>query len=284
MLRAALLVTWLALPVCANSPSVAAEPSAVPPVSAQAVEVSLRPKARRPVVLPEMHWGGNSDRKSWTLAVISALRGHARNIPEIVPRDIANWCPAYASASRDQREAFWAGLISALAWHESTHRPGAVGGGGLWYGLTQIYPDTARRYGCKARTGTALKDPEDNLSCALRIMAVTVERDQVVSHGMKGVAADWGPFHSRRKRTDMMEWTRSQSYCRGLARSLRPVARPPSPAPLLVQEIDPIAGLQSLRPERPVSRPTAITPVLGVESLPPPTLPVVGQRDSLPRI
>ena len=76
--------------------------------------------------------------------------------------------------------------------------------------------------------------PEDNVlpydiaavMDALRIMAVTVPRDGVVSAGMRGVAADWGPFHSRTKRTDMMKWTRAQPYCAGLARSLRPVARP----------------------------------------------------------
>ena len=54
---------------------------------------------------------------------------------------------------------------------------------------------------------------------------MTVPRDQVVSYRMRGVAADWGPFHSRRKREDMASWTRSQSYCTALGRSLRPVAR-----------------------------------------------------------
>ena len=244
MLRAALFFTWLALPVWANSP---------PPLSdigpsAQAVDVSLRPVARRAIVLPDVRWGTKNGRSSWTRSIITGLRGHASNIPDIVPRDIHDWCPAYPSAGRDQREAFWAGLISALAWHESTHRPTAVGGGGLWYGLVQIYPDTARRYGCKARTGQALKDPEDNLSCALRIMAVTVERDKVVSRGMKGVAADWGPFHSRRKRTDMMEWTRSQDYCQGLSRSLRPVARPQTDAPEPVLPAAPLVEAEELTP------------------------------------
>jgi hypothetical protein len=38
--------------------------------------------------------------------------------------------------------------------------------------LLQIYPDTARRYGCRARTAEALNNPVENLSCAARIMAV----------------------------------------------------------------------------------------------------------------
>ncbi len=193
--------------------------------SQQAVQVSLRP-VKRQLLVPDARWDGPPERRSWTRTVLDGLRSHAAVLPDVVPRDIARYCPAYPEADRAQREAFWLGLISALAWHESTHRPTAVGGGDLWYGLTQIYPDTARRYECKARTGEALKDPEDNLSCALRIMAVTVPRDQVISHRMRGVAADWGPFHSARKRIDMMNWTRKQSYCRGLPSALRPEARP----------------------------------------------------------
>ncbi|MDA7426546.1 transglycosylase SLT domain-containing protein [Thalassococcus lentus] len=193
--------------------------------TARAVAASLRPQARR-TSIPVARWDKHGGEPSWTLAVLSGLRGHASVLPTIVPKDIAQWCPAYPNADQEGREAFWVGLISTLAKHESTYRPTAVGGGGLWYGLVQIYPDTARRYKCKAKTGAALKDPEDNLSCALRIMAVTVPRDRVVSQGMRGVAADWGPFHSRRKRMDMMDWTRKQSYCAGLTRSLRPMARP----------------------------------------------------------
>ena len=40
-----------------------------------------------------------------------------------------------------------------------------------------------------------------------------MSRDRVVSEGMGGVAADWGPFHSARKREDMRQWLLSQDYC-----------------------------------------------------------------------
>ena len=89
-----------------------------------------------------------------------------------------------------------------------------MGGGGKWFGLVQIAPATARGYGCAATTGDALKDGEANLSCAIRILAHTVPRDGVVSEGMRGVAADWGPFHSGAKRSDMQQWTSAQPYCR----------------------------------------------------------------------
>ncbi len=233
MLRAALLFTLLAAQATANpgpaplesAPVAATGVDAVP--SKLAVTASLRPVARRAVrPLPNARWGTKGGRSSWTRAIQTSLRTHASVLPEMVPRDIAAYCPAYPSASREQREDFWVGLVSSLAWHESTHRPHAVGGGGLWYGLVQILPATARHYKCKARSGQALKDPEDNLSCAMRIMAVTVPRDGVVSENWRGVAADWGPFHSKRKRQDMKDWTRKQDYCVGMASSLRPVARP----------------------------------------------------------
>lgn len=230
MLRVAALITLIGTlsvwtPAVANPLSVPAELSSPEVGSDQAILVSLRPAARR-LTVPDARWDAKPGRKSWTLASLKALRSHAGNLPDIVPKDIANYCPAYPSASREQREAFWVGLVSALAWHESTNRPDAVGGGGLWYGLTQILPSTARLYKCQAKSGGDLKDPEDNLSCALRIMSKTVARDKVISANMRGVAADWGPFHSARKRQDMMAWTRSQSYCQGIARSLKPVARP----------------------------------------------------------
>lgn len=255
MLRvAAILITLLAAQASANPINTPLEPSVpdagavVPEVSEQAVKASLRPVARS-LEIPEARWDDTTGQKSWTLAVVKSLRTHADVLPEIVPGDIAEYCPAYPHAPREMREAFWVGLISSLAWHESTHRPHAVGGGGLWYGLTQILPSTARLYNCKARSGSALKDPEDNLSCALRIMAKTVARDRVISAGMRGVAADWGPFHSSRKRQDMKSWTRSQPYCSGLYSSLRPVARPSATAPEQPRPVARINAPAALSPE-----------------------------------
>ena len=85
---------------------------------------------------------------------------------------------------------------------------------GQWHGLLQISPATARGYGCNAGTAGALKDGGANLSCGLRIMAVTVPRDGVISAGMRGVAADWGPFHQASKRADIQAITRNSSVCR----------------------------------------------------------------------
>lgn len=162
---------------------------------------------------PTAKWDFKDQGEGWTEATLAALEAHATPLTETVPRDIAQWCPAYPEADADDRAAFWAGLVSALAEHESTWNPRAVGGGGRWFGLVQISPATARGYGCEARSGEALKSGEANLSCAMRIWSVTVPRDGVVSAGGGGVAADWGPMVQSRKREDMRAWVREQEYC-----------------------------------------------------------------------
>lgn len=176
--------------------------------SPQGVETSVEK------TLPVMGWQHRSEGEGWTRAAYAALDTHGKALIATEPRDIARYCPAYPTADAEDRQAFWTGLISALAKHESTWRPEAVGGGGRWFGLVQIAPATARGYGCNAKSGEALKNGEANLSCAIRIMAHTVPRDGVVSAGGRGVAADWGPFHSSRKRADIVAWTRAQDYCR----------------------------------------------------------------------
>jgi hypothetical protein len=188
---------------------------------------SLRPVARGPWAVPELDWEDHPRNLEWTLATMSALRGHGAPLVETVPDDIDDWCPGYADAGEARRRAFWAGLISTLAWYESSHRPRAVGGGGQWFGLVQIAPGTARWRNCEATSASGLLDAAANLRCGLRIMAITVPRDGVISQGMEGVAADWGPFHSTRKREEMREWVRSRDYCRpSPVTAMRPPMRP----------------------------------------------------------
>jgi Transglycosylase SLT domain len=169
----------------------------------------------RPADEQIMRWDFHPQAETWTASTVAALDTHGTHLVSTMPADIDTWCPAYKSADTEGRKAFWTGLLSTLAKHESTWNPGAVGGGGRWFGLVQIAPATARHYGCQAQSGEALKDGEKNLSCAVRILDVTVPRDGVISSGMRGVAADWGPFHNAAKRDDMLNWMRAQPYCAG---------------------------------------------------------------------
>ncbi len=196
------------------------------PVTVQA-GAAVRPMARD-IYIPDARWDNRPDGDLWTLAALTALRRNAPGIVDVVPRDIDVWCPAYRHNTDARRRAFWVGLMSALSWHESRHRPAAVGGGNQWFGLMQIFPPTARGYRCTATTGAALTDPFLNLSCATRIMAVTVARDNAIAINdgrWRGIAADWGPMVSTRKREEMIDWVSGQDYC---VRQLLSVPRPPS--------------------------------------------------------
>ncbi|EAR52620.1 hypothetical protein OG2516_05913 [Oceanicola granulosus HTCC2516] len=179
-------------------------------LSACAVLEPAPPPEPEPYV-PVMRWDHRPEAAQWTAASFASLEtGAGAPLVDMLPADITAWCPGYATASRDERAAFWTGLMSALARHESTWNPQAVGGGGRWFGLVQIDPNTARGYGCAAQSGSALRNGAANLTCAFRIAARQVARYGTVSRGMR----DWGPFHSASKREDMRNWTSQQAYCR----------------------------------------------------------------------
>lgn len=194
----------------------------------QATDATPRPTART-ISIPRARWETRRDGVLWTRVALAAIESHGRPLLETIPRDIADWCPAYPTQSDDARAAFWSALISTVTRYESTYDPRAVGGGGLWYGLMQILPTTAELRGCHATSGQALRHGPSNINCTVRIMAVTVPRDNAISikgdRRWQGVAADWGPIRTDWMRRDMQRYTRKQTYCRPLS-SVRPRIRP----------------------------------------------------------
>ncbi len=231
-----------------------------PEIGTLAPSVSLRPIPRDTWAVPVARWDNHPNGSRWTAAVLAALRGPGGPLLDVVPRDIHAWCPGYATATPSQRAAFWTGLISVLAWHESAHDARAVGGGGQWFGLVQIAPGTARWRDCDAETSTELMNGAANLRCGIRIMAETVPRDGVVAEGMGGVAADWGPFHSERKREDMRRWVRDQPYCAAPPPQMRPIMRPSGLGEAAAVRLEARVGVTGARSgQRPVPRPAVPT-------------------------
>lgn len=197
------------------------------PTAAVSADRVARP-APRDRALPRARWEQRRDGALWTRVVMSAVQTHGTPLLDVVPKDIADWCPAYPENGSEDRAAFWAGFISTLARYESTFDQRAVGGGDRWFGLMQIYPPTAAFRSCRVQTGAGLQRGSDNLNCAVRIMAITVPRDQAISTKdtrWRGVAADWGPMRTDWMRRDMQRYTKRQVYCRRLE-EVRPVARP----------------------------------------------------------
>lgn len=189
---------------------------------------AVRPEAR-PVFTAAAAWDDRGEGQAWSVAAMRAIDAAPHDLREVVPADIDAWCPGYERNPAHLRAAFWVGAVSALARYESTYNERAAGGGGAWIGLLQISPGTARSYGCEATSPEALKDGRANLACGIRIMSRTVSRDNVVTAGGGGIAADWGPMSNARLRDRIRGWVSEQSYCepnRALLASLRPEARP----------------------------------------------------------
>ncbi len=179
---------------------------------------ATQPEADQAAFLPAMRWDHRPEADQWTAATLAALRTEGAVLASTVPADVDEFCPEYDEATAPERRAFWAGLLSALAKHESTWNPQARGGGGQWIGLMQIAPGTARSYGCDLPGGTGLTDGSANLACAVKIAAVQVGRDGAIvsdgSGGWRGIARDWAPMRAAAKRADIAQWTRGQAYCR----------------------------------------------------------------------
>ena len=196
-----------------TAPEVSPGPQVAPGVDDQLDEIDVMRRDTQAGLTsaPRLGWSNRPEGARWTAATFTALRGHGAVLPATVPEGIEAWCPAYDTAPRVDREAFWAGFLSALVKHESTYRPAAVGGDGRWFGLTQIGPATAENYGCRARTGAALKDGAANLSCAVRIMATRAR--SLADGSVRTIAGDWGPLHQPAKREDMRAWVASQPFC-----------------------------------------------------------------------
>lgn len=234
MSRAGRLAIALICAGClASGPSVAdpmrPAPRALPVVEEDPIELDLsgRP-APRDNHVPRARWEHRARGDLWTRVALAAVGSHGAALLDVVPQDIDAWCPAYPDNTDADRAAFWAGLLSTLARYESTWKPRAVGGDGRWFGLLQIYPPTAAFRACRVQTGEGLKHGPSNLNCAVRIMAVTVPRDNaiaVLDGRWKGVAADWGPIRTEWMRRDMQRYTKRQTYCRPLSQ-VRPKKRP----------------------------------------------------------
>ena len=157
---------------------------------------------------PAMRWG--EDNPEWTDAALAALDSEGVTLLSTVPSDVMQFCPGYATQTRENRAAFWAGLVSAVAHHEGAAQ-------GARRGLLRLSRAQTQDSGCGAA-----EDGAGNLRCAVRVMAREVGRDGAIAggteaqgrRGWRGAARSWMPLRSREKRAEIASWTRRQSYCR----------------------------------------------------------------------
>lgn len=127
--------------------------------------------------------------------------------PDIIPTDIAEWCPKYAQLSRPERVEFWCVLAVAICYRESGYNPDASmveSNGDVSEGLFQM---TYGNYGCpKSKKDGDLRDPFINITGAVKNFEKWVKLDKVVSQGgyvkygaapAKGIARYWSVARDR---------------------------------------------------------------------------------------
>jgi Transglycosylase SLT domain len=141
----------------------------------------------------------------WTKAAETAAA--ASSLSKQTPADVTNFCPNYANLATEQRNMFWAGLLSAMARPESNYKPGAIytenftDGSGkkvISRGLLQISIESAnqKRYACGIKKSEDLHDSTTNLSCGVKILEAWVINDNTIASYTTGQARGGGRYWS----------------------------------------------------------------------------------------
>ncbi len=153
----------------------------------------------------EPAWAARNPDGSWAAAAAQAVA--ASTLPASLPADVADFCPAYAERTAEERVRFWVGLLSALARPESNFKPeaqyveafaDAQGRRVVSRGLLQISIESANqaRYGCAIAQAEDLHDPAVNLACGVKILAYWVATDGVIASVGTGPSRGGGRYWS----------------------------------------------------------------------------------------
>lgn len=147
-------------------------------------------------------WDGHQHGGEWTGFVLASLAGST--LLAATPVDAATFWAGYEDADEDGRMQFWLMLASAIAKQESNLDPNCVFQepaplNQKSIGLMQL-STTDVAYGCQFPNEESVKDPELNLSCAVRILEKLVRRDGRIGgeggHRKKGAAAYWSTLRT----------------------------------------------------------------------------------------
>ncbi|HMS95276.1 MAG TPA: transglycosylase SLT domain-containing protein [Tabrizicola sp.] len=144
-----------------------------------------------------------------------------------VPSDIASYCPGYGSLPDPQRGEVWATLAVAIARRESSYKPTTVFMeppplNVASVGLFQLSYEDGFGWCSLDLASESLKDPLNNIDCAVGAMARYVKRDGVVAAGSssgdaRGLARYWSVIRdgSTHFKAEIMAATRALPFCEG---------------------------------------------------------------------
>ena len=175
-----------------------------------------------------MRWSHVTGSEGWQAFVEEAIDLHGDSLRTSTPSDIANWCPAFAGQTPEERKAFWSYLMSSLMKFESNYDTTVsfqesfndrFGNPVISRGLLQLSKESANGYGCGIGDPKELHDPKTNLQCSVRIMNRWLDRDGAIvrktaPNKWRGFARYWSPFRSKSKLKTMQQQVADSSYCR----------------------------------------------------------------------
>jgi hypothetical protein len=155
-------------------------------------------------------------------AKLNNLLPSTHELTSVVPRDIANFCPAYASKGAADRAVFWRALLTAIVKPESNYQTATA----YWedgrqqqfsLGLLQLSYNDNAGYSCGFTTEAQVTDPDRNLACGTRIVSKLVKRDGRIggdAGSTSGAAAYWSTLRSSsRARAEIIRVTADLPAC-----------------------------------------------------------------------
>ncbi|XGC79809.1 hypothetical protein ACES2L_10755 [Bdellovibrio bacteriovorus] len=169
----------------------------------------------------------HQDGKEWTTHVLRQLDVVGKDLLDVVPSDAATWCPNYTNLNQNERKDFWAYLLSQMTRYESGFAPekfytesfaDSAGKKVISRGLLQLSIESGNAYGCGFRTTKDVHDPEQNLSCGIRILNRWIERDGRIGgnngNQWRGGARYWSVLRSSSSSYQkIVKATKSISIC-----------------------------------------------------------------------
>lgn len=132
-------------------------------------------------------------KQEWTDASLAAVL--ASPLATVTPKDAKAFCPNGMTPHN------WVHLMAAMARYESNFNTDEVylesfkGSDGkriISIGLFQISLSSGNAYGCKFKDQAALKDPIQNLKCAVLILSRWIPKDGVIALGSNNATAKGG--------------------------------------------------------------------------------------------
>lgn len=166
---------------------------------------------------------GHPERKAWSMKLREEFAARLADLG--TPADMESYCPAYAGLADRERVEVWSTLAVAIARRESAYKPDTVFMeppplNVASIGLFQLSYEDGFGWCSLDRETDSLKDPLNNIDCAVGAMASYVKRDGVVAAGSshsnaRGLSRYWSVIRdgSGHHKAEIMAATQSLAFC-----------------------------------------------------------------------